>query len=43
LMSSGLGSISFILVFLGHVSLLSLFSQSTTSKELLPPVQSVRF
>ncbi len=37
-MGSGLCSISFILVFLGHNSLLSLFSQSTTSQELVPPV-----
>ena len=42
LLGSGLGSISFIFVFLGHNSLLSLFSQSTTSQELVPPVWSVR-
>jgi hypothetical protein len=40
---SGFGSISFIFVFPGHNSLLLLFSQSTTSQELVPPVKSVRF
>jgi len=43
LLGSGLGSISFIFVFLGHNSLLSLFNQSTTSQELVPPAWRVRF
>jgi hypothetical protein len=33
-----IGSIGFIFVFLRHNTLLSLFSQSTTSQELVPPV-----
>jgi hypothetical protein len=37
LLGSGLSSVSFILVFFGHNSLLSLLGQSTTSQELVPP------
>jgi hypothetical protein len=38
LLGSGLGSISFVFIFLRHNSLLSLFSQLLPLKELVPPV-----